>query len=841
MKMLMADCKLVVAVLLVLFLATCHSYGAYKCWQGANGAKWNVANNWNPSGVPTDNGDDLVFNTTNHCLIDSTVTNAAGTYIDIGFEGTGYLDITGGLLNAYKLVVGYGYTGTIAMHGGTVNVATQTYVGRYGSSGLLSMAGGHWWTQSAYIAFYDGDTGELHMDGGIFEVNSPNFYMKYYGGTATVSINGDAKLIIHDSVPITREDDILSYIENGWITTHNSGHVIAVDGNSISGLITITATPIFYVDDFGASGDGTTDDTNAFYAASQAIDAAGGGTLHLGNGKTYRVGKQIHTNGVYPYYVHQPMILIDGAIDHPVRILGHGSTLKLNNLRFGSFDPNTGLPYDPNGPFTNPDYIAAVGDIIHITDCNIVEINDLIINGNSDNLTLGGTWGGDGYECGPGHGVFLSGNNTVNISDVNSHHNAIDGFYIWDPDATVGVTKMHILTRIQSCYNARQGLSWTGGVGLTVSDSNFSHTGKGAFSSAPGCGVDIEPTASLIRNGQFTNCEFIDNAGFGMGSGANDVEDVNFTDCLFWGTTYYSIAVECAGFKFNNCDIYGSVYHAYGSNNADEATQYKYCTFDDTNSFTRTALLMLEGQNVKFDHCEIIANNAPSTYVWDNSTKEIFTDCNIYNYADGLADCSVQAYLAGSSLTNTIFHESLGNNTYMIQLDKVIVESGVVVDGPRCKWASFWGLTGTIPQGYLWNDNFESGYFSVPGSWTTLNSDSTIIANAKYSGTYGAELAKTTWIEKTISTVGYSSVHIKYNRKTSDLDSGENLCVEWSTDGSNWINLETTNATSWSAQDKTCASGADNNTNFRVRFRTNANLTTEYAYVDDVIVTGTKQ
>jgi hypothetical protein len=65
-----------------------------------------------------------------------------------------------------------------------------------------------------------------------------------------------------------------------------------------------------------------------------------------------------------------------------------------------------------------------------------------------------------------------------------------------------------------------------------------------------------------------------------------------------------------------------------------------------------------------------------------------------------------------------------------------------------------------------------------------------------------------------------------------------NLTVEWSVDGSTWYNLETTQQSSWASQDLTCASGANNNANFRVRWRTNGTKTTQYAYVDDVEITG---
>ena len=145
-----------------------------------------------------------------------------------------------------------------------------------------------------------------------------------------------------------------------------------------------------------------------------------------------------------------------------------------------------------------------------------------------------------------------------------------------------------------------------------------------------------------------------------------------------------------------------------------------------------------------------------------------------------------------------------------------------------------YATTATAP---LFSDGFESGNFTA-GGWTTQNTNATVSTKAKYTGSYGAKLAGTTWMQKAVSTVGKSTIHVKYTRKTAGLDAGEYLYVEWSIDGSAWNNLETTQATTWALQDFTCGSGANNNANFRVRWRTNASSTTEYAYVDDVMITG---
>jgi hypothetical protein len=271
---------------------------------------------------------------------------------------------------------------------------------------------------------------------------------------------------------------------------------------------------IVKVDDYGAHGNGVDDDTAAFQSAAEVVQAFGG-AISLGHNKVYRVGEQIHTDGVYPYYVYQPIISIDGVHGNKVAIIGNGATLKLNDgLRFGSFDKNTGAVYNPTLPFTDHAYDVGVGNIIQITNCDEVEIRDLTIDGNIDSVVLGGFFGDTGRQC-DGVGVYLSKNSKVSVYNAYSHHNTLDGFYIADATATAGVLKPHSLMNVESFYNARQGLSWVGGNGLTVFDSKFSYTGRATFTSSPGAGCDIEAMV-INRNGQFTNCKFVDNVGEGL-------------------------------------------------------------------------------------------------------------------------------------------------------------------------------------------------------------------------------------------------------------------------------------------------------------------------------------
>ncbi|MHC4619628.1 MAG: Calx-beta domain-containing protein, partial [Planctomycetota bacterium] len=137
----------------------------------------------------------------------------------------------------------------------------------------------------------------------------------------------------------------------------------------------------------------------------------------------------------------------------------------------------------------------------------------------------------------------------------------------------------------------------------------------------------------------------------------------------------------------------------------------------------------------------------------------------------------------------------------------------------------------------LFSDGFESGDFAT-GGWTTSGSP-TVSNKADYAGTYGAKIPSTSSVEKALSTVGYTGIHVKYYRMTKGFDSGEYLYAEWY-DGSSWNPLESTQDTAWGTQmDFTCPAGAENNANFAIRFRTNASRGSEYAYVDEVFVTGT--
>ena len=146
--------------------------------------------------------------------------------------------------------------------------------------------------------------------------------------------------------------------------------------------------------------------------------------------------------------------------------------------------------------------------------------------------------------------------------------------------------------------------------------------------------------------------------------------------------------------------------------------------------------------------------------------------------------------------------------------------------------------TDTLPPELPWSDDFESGDFAA-GGWTVVATPASVDENAAYTGSYGAHLKKRGTIEKSISTAGYQAIHVKYARTTNNMNSTEFLFVDWF-DGSGWHELEATHDTSWGTVDMVCGgAGADNNPNFKVRFRINGKAANVEAMIDDVEITGT--
>lgn len=395
----------------------------------------------------------------------------------------------------------------------------------------------------------------------------------------------------------------------------------------------------FNVKDYGALGDGISNDTQAFIAASAALSAHGGGVLRIPQG-VYVVGEQTLAGQLGLGYAYRSTDIISIVnCQQPVVIEGNHAVLRAApGLRYGSFDPVSGEPYAPAAmPFIDPDYAAGAYRMLVLANNRHVLVRDLELDGASDTLILGGGWGDLGRQLNA-YGVYALNNNTLQVENVHTHHHGLDGILV----SQVGTTAQSprtpaTLIRVRSEYNGRQGLSWTGGNGLTAIDCQFNHTSRGALSSSPAAGIDIEAEDGVVRNGLFINCEVINNVGPGMGADSGDSADITFQRCTFIGSTNYPLWPRKPRLHFLDCTIAGQLVNVYAEQTPGDgnATRFTGCRFTDQLNWNGQVhlypgwyLLDLGGgsQGVMFDRCSMDTQHGPLIYTAGEITLR---DCRL--------------------------------------------------------------------------------------------------------------------------------------------------------------------------------------------------------------------
>ncbi len=361
---------------------------------------------------------------------------------------------------------------------------------------------------------------------------------------------------------------------------------------------------------FGAKGDGITDDSAAFERAAREIERSGGGTLWL-RPVLYRVGAQSGPRGGY-LFEPAPLIEIRGCAQ-PVIIRGNGAILRCTaGLRYGLFDPRTSVALQNKTPFYDAGLSAVpYTAMIAIEACTAaVEITDLELDGNLSALRLGGPYGDTGWQL-PCVGLRLVDNiGSELLSNLYIHRHAEDGLVINGPAASPASVSRRIQdVRLEG--NGRQGCSLIGGTNYVFSNCVFSFTGTGGIMSAPSAGLDIEAEGRTIRAIRFVACRFASTVGCAMVADTGDTADVEFSRCAFVAGKSWAAWPNKPGFRFLECSFVGPLTRCYGDDDLGIATRFVRCTFTDKLQHDRTGrqippspmIDLSDARNVQFDRC----------------------------------------------------------------------------------------------------------------------------------------------------------------------------------------------------------------------------------------------
>ncbi len=398
-----------------------------------------------------------------------------------------------------------------------------------------------------------------------------------------------------------------------------------------------------HIRDFGAIGDGKTNNTIAFQKASAYLKA-NGGKLIIDSG-IYIAGKQklAGNYGAGHSYSPAPIISITGG-SKPITIIGDKAIIKAaDSLKYGSFNPVTGLKDSLRKQGNVSDYYASAFSMINIISCSSITIIGITIDGNSGKMDIGPGFGPSGIQL-AALGIGLYGNKKAKVTDCYIHHCALDGIIVaWPGLKDYDPIYPHTIINVRAEYNGRQGLSWVGGNNLTVINCNFSSTGKALNNgipvvSKPSAGIDIEVENSIIRNGNFVNCFIYDNAGSGIISIGQNTYNIHFRKCTFIGTTNSAAYPESQNFSFDSCTFVGMVQRIFGSADKEKAVSFKDCLFtmDSTLSPNRKVYgntwEFYDAKNALFDHCIFKAEGkALPTF---NTPEIIFLNCTFFQNSD---------------------------------------------------------------------------------------------------------------------------------------------------------------------------------------------------------------
>ena len=479
-------------------------------------------------------------------------------------------------------------------------------------------------------------------------------------------------------------------------------------GNVINGWVRQVSLSYLNVMNFGAKGDGVTNDYPAFKAVSDYVKNTNlkGYTIHLPtpddcyavSGQTFEVGKGFTNNAILD-------IAFGTLQDKAILLQSDNAKIKqMSGQYFGAFNKNTKEKLNT----TLPVYIGSganydvVKDVVTVASLQFIlhfdNIKSLIINGkidldgNRDGMNIGGNWGDTGWQL-FAYGIRISWVKQFDIANIHSHHHCCDGIYIagwnngWNnPDVKLSDV-FGVARNLNSQYNSRQGMSLTGGQNISFYDCIFDNTALPEFSvkSQPSASVDIEAEVSPIRNVSFYNSFFGKSGSQSMVADMGDTKDVKFYNCQFVNDLGTTIWVNKPKFKFVDCYVNGRVEKNYGTEIDSERTVYQSCIFTDDPKVTPNLananayyLFLSSGANPKLIDCTFNLYKSGFIHSYDTSAKYpiLFKNVIVNAYVAGAVSIAGigtirwRDYRPQESRTDSYISFSERGNKITIALDK---------------------------------------------------------------------------------------------------------------------------------------------------------------------------
>lgn len=412
---------------------------------------------------------------------------------------------------------------------------------------------------------------------------------------------------------------------------------------------------VFDIKQFGAKGDGTTDDYSAIRGAAAFISQPenAGKTLYYPPG-TYKVARVIddaHGEGgnLHILYLH--------AKD--IKIIGCNAKIDVEgNFRLHPFklaDGSRPVPYwAPNLHQVIPFYFVGSSGFL---------LQGFELNGNVDKMTRDTQKDGQSIEIAGavGFGVLTSSSSDYIMQNMNIHGFPGDGIFLGagsgykaDRNATV--------RDVVSSGNGRQGLSVIQLRGGLFQRVKFLNTGRvGAFGgSAPQAGVDIEPifrkstkpeldmdTGDLV----FENCEFANNNGSQLTSGITATENVTLNNATIISDANSSPSVveaKMKNFLINHSDIHiekGAMNLAYAPFSASDSLS---ATVLSSTIHTKDGAFRVTGKGA---HISVEGNTIIGEQILPTTNAMIdFSNSNSVVFKNNTITISANAYSANNQV-----------------------------------------------------------------------------------------------------------------------------------------------------------------------------------------------